>query len=227
MKIQKNLEMAEMKGRKERMKMTYDRQKQQQQQFRIEVDANEIVRIKDDEFEGTISATVTRGSKAMSGQQIQIFLAGQSLGNPLKTDENGKVVKDFSITTAAKTISVEAQTVGFATRGKKFIDLPRPEKGKGTKPIKIIPHQSGSDGNYVLTYGVFTAEGLPVAGAIVQIEGANYPNSPVTLDPTDEKGISGKQKIIFEEKELVFSVSVLGSEVSTWINLFNRKGVKR
>ena len=108
--------------------MTYEKQKQQ---FKIEVYANEIVHVKDDEFEGAISATFTRGNRAAAGQEIQFYLAGRPLEKPLKTDENGKAVRDFSITTAAKTISIEAQAVGFSTNDKRFIDLPRPEKPKG------------------------------------------------------------------------------------------------
>jgi len=103
-------------------------EKRKEQQFRLEVDANEIAQIKEGEFEGTITAIQTRGSRAAANQQIQLYLAGQPFGNSVPTDENGRVVKDFSITTAAKTISVEAQTVGFATRAKKFINLPRTEK---------------------------------------------------------------------------------------------------
>lgn len=118
--------------------MAEDRKKDQQ--FRLEVDANEIAQIKEGEFEGTITAILTRGSRATANQQIQLYLAGQPFGNLVPTDENGRVIKDFSITTAAKTISVEAQTVGFATRAKKFIDLPRPEKEtkRKTKPKRQV-----------------------------------------------------------------------------------------
>jgi len=109
--------------------MAYDNK--QKQQFQIEVYANEIVHLKDDEFEGAITATFTRGNRVASGQEIQFYLAGRPLEKPLKTDENGKAVRDFNITTAAKTISIEAQAVGFSTKDKRFIDLPRPEKPKG------------------------------------------------------------------------------------------------
>lgn len=199
--------------------MAYDKQKQQQ--FKIDVDANEIALIKENEFEGTITATLTRGSRAVPDQQVQLFLAGQPLGDSLQTDENGKVVKDFNITTTAKSISVEAQTVGFATRAKKFIALPRPEKEKTKRPAFIIPRESGSADDYKLTYAVLAQDKTPIAGAIVEITGTTY-RGPKNLRPTDEKGTTS-HNVKFSEKELVFIASVRGSDVSTWINLFNRK----
>jgi len=210
-------------GQKGEDEMAYDnRQKQQQQQFRIEVNANEIVHLKDDEFEGTITVTLTRGNRAVSGQQVQVFLAGHPLGESMQTDGNGKIVKDFSITTSAKSISIEAQNVGFATRGKKFIDLPRPQKEtkeKSKPPAKIIPHESGSAGEYTITFQVLAKDDSPVSKAKISI---CDPKGQCDLKPTDKLGIA-TYKTKFTEHEKVLKAHVLGSNVETWINLFNRK----
>jgi hypothetical protein len=201
------------------MKMAYDRQKQQQQQqFKIDVDANEIVHVKDDEFEGTITVTLTRGNRAASGQQVQVFLAGHLLGEPQQTDGNGKVVKDFSIKTAAKTISIEAQNVGFATRGKKFIDLPRPQK-ESKAPAKIIPNESGSAGNYSISFQVLAQDDSPVPKAKIRICDTT---GHCDLKPTDKNGVA-VYKTVFTEKEKIVRVIVLGSQAETWVNLFNEK----
>jgi len=103
-------------------------------------------------------------------------------------------------------------------RNMKPINIPRPEE-KPKKPAKIMVYESGSDGNYSLTFQVLTEDDSPVPKAKVRIIDPDVPNRFYDLKPTDEKGVT-KRKIQFTTPEKLLNVLVLGSSVSTWKNLF-------
>jgi hypothetical protein len=92
-------------------------------------------------------------------------------------------------------------------------------------PADIIPHVCGTDGDYAITWEVITEDKSPVPGVIVQISDAQNEKRFRNLPKTDKKGCTS-QKIKFTTKERVLTASVLGSGISTWINLFNQRKEK-
>ena len=127
------------------------------------------------------------------------------------------------IHTTAKKIVIEAQAVGYATRGRKDIILPRPEKKGRKKLAEIIPHVCGVDGDYSITFEVLNEDKSPASGISVQISDAAAKKRCRNLPPTDEKGTT-ECRVKFKKKEKILEASVMGSGISTWVNLFNAKG---
>jgi hypothetical protein len=171
LKIHKKTDMAI--GQKGEDEMAYDRQRdrgqKKDQDYKIDVDIAEISIVKNNEFQGTVTATVTRGKRAMKDQKVQFFMLGVPLGREHTTDENGKVSQEFSIDTSSKTILLQAQVVGFSTMGKKFIDLPWPEGKKKKDVVQKIPHNlcisfTGQRGKQTIIISITAEDKSPVAG---------------------------------------------------------------
>jgi len=107
--------------------------------WKLSVDIDEIAHVSGDDFKGKISAVLNHGDRPVQDKEVLLFVGGIPTGAAIKTDSNGRVADEFKIATAANTISIEAQEVGFPVRGRKDnINLPRPDKKPGEKKMKIV-----------------------------------------------------------------------------------------
>lgn len=120
---------------------------------------------------------------------VQLFIPGAEPLEPLGTDENGRVTADgVIIHTTAQKIVIEAQAVGFATRGRKPITLPRPESKKAKKVARLVTLNTVVESeNLIVTLARVDEADEGKAGKICFLEGGATQTK--TID-SDEFGVT-------------------------------------
>lgn len=200
-------------------------------EWKLTVDVDKIIHIDGDDFEATISATYTHGNQVVEEKMVQLFVPGAELIEPQETDENGKVVTDgVIIHTNAKKITIEAQAVGYATRGRKTITLPRPEAEKKKKPADLEIKSEGKDGKYFINMTIIDAEGVGIKGKIKILTGGKIKIlEPEAIESEgsrdidiDEQGVAFV-KLEVAERQQEFRFLVLGTSIDKILRLSGPK----
>src|SRR4030067_781476 len=88
------------------------------------------------------------------------------------------------------------------------------------RSAKLLCNEAGSKGRYTIHFQVLDKDDLPVEGAVIRILDRDLPDGYLDLPPTDKYG-AVIFKLEFESEERIFSVVVLGTPISTWMNFFN------
>lgn len=189
----------------------------------LDLEITDFSHLQGNNFGLNLLAFATSDRRPLKGSEIQFFAGGDPINEAVKTDKNGRAPKKeavIEIGPGAKKILIEAQIIGTDKRVKKPFPVPWPEKEtkeKSKPPAKIIPHESGSAGKHKITFQVLAQDDSPVPKAKIRI---CDPTGRRDLKPTDKNGIAVFE-INFTESEKVLEAHVLGSSVSTWVNLFN------
>jgi len=106
--------------------MAYDRGKPTEQPYRIVVEASELVFVKDGEFEGLITATLTKGGRAIKRSTSANFHRRHQSRRSETDRRKRQGGEEFQFAHSARAVTIDAQVVGFATRDPKIIELPWP-----------------------------------------------------------------------------------------------------
>jgi len=108
-----------------------DDKKKREARISLVVDIEKLDHVQGNDFFMITSATLAKGDRPLSNQQIKIFIDGVE-SEPLITDqEHGRVLYEVEFSTISKSVSVEARQTGFNTRSPRITRiLPWPERKK-------------------------------------------------------------------------------------------------
>jgi len=181
----------------------------------VTVQVDEIATEGENQFGIKVSANVRRGKELGFGE-IEFFVAGHLTPNSPQPLDNGRASDDVSITTTAKSISVEARLKNTPYRCVKTnILLPREPKKPPAKPRTLYTKAVGKDGKYELEISVTDENGQPAKGACVSIMKEGDQAHPIIHADTDVCGkiTVPESTIEFNDEEIEVFVKVLGTDI--------------
>ncbi len=125
-------------------------QPRQPQPIKVAIETEEPEKI-GDSWSILATAIVSQGNRTLDGREVQFFVNGIAYNQPTQTDDNGRAQIDIQgLDSSAKRISIEAQVVGQATRGRKIIELSKKEGAKKSTPaeLSVTPRRIGNEINF-------------------------------------------------------------------------------
>jgi hypothetical protein len=163
-----------------------DDKKKREARISLVVDIEKLDHVQGNDFFMITSATLAKGDRPLSNQQIKIFIDGVE-SEPLITDqEHGRVLYEVEFSTISKSVSVEARQTGFNTRSPRISRiLPWPERKKEneTNEIKLeIMATRDSGDNLNVTLVRLEKNGKGSSGQICYIDQDPTPQT-IQTDP--------------------------------------------
>jgi len=150
------------------------------------------------------SALVTKGKNAAKGLMVQFYLGTQKSGAAIETDDNGRVVYEFSgVPLTEKVVMLQVQVNGTSAWARENPTLPAEQKAP-TRTLRYSnPAVFGDNGIYTIQVRVTAVEDI---GSILTGEGVYHSlfagknfHEDVKKKDEHQNGIEG-QKFIFRDK---------------------------
>jgi hypothetical protein len=124
--------------------------KQNNPRLRVILIIGEIIKIAT-EFKIPVSALVTKGENAVKGLMVQFYLGTEKSGAAIETDNNGRVVYEFSgIPLTEKVVMLQVQVNGTSAWARENVALPAEQKLPTRTLTYSNPAVFGDNGIYTI-----------------------------------------------------------------------------